>query len=47
MCPLLVAVEWGKWCLINDGVRPGMAASSSLQLSAIRSAADGREHRHW
>ncbi len=47
MCPLLVAVEQGRWFLISAGVSPGMVASSSLRLSAPRSVADGREHMHW
>jgi hypothetical protein len=44
MCPLLVVVESGRWFLINDGMRPGMVASSSLQSSAPRSVDAGREH---
>ncbi len=44
---MLVAAEWGKCCLINDGVRLGLVVSSSLQLSAMRNVADGREQRHW
>jgi hypothetical protein len=34
MCPLSVAVECGRWLLINSVVRPGMVASSSLRSSA-------------
>ncbi len=47
MCPLLVAVERGKWFFINVVVRPGMVASSSLRSSAGRSVDAGGEHMIW
>ncbi len=47
MCPLLVAVERGRWFLINVVVRPRMVASSSLRSSARRSVDAGREHIIW
>ncbi len=45
--PLSVVVEQGRWFLISVGVRPGMVASPSLWLSALRSVTDGGEHMHW
>ncbi len=47
MCPLSVAVEHDRWFLINDLVRQGMVASSSLRSSALRSVDAGREHMIW
>jgi hypothetical protein len=47
MCPLSVAVECGRWFLINFGVRLEMVASSSLQSSAPRIVDAGREHMIW
>jgi hypothetical protein len=47
MCPLSVAVEHGRWFLINAVVRPGMVVSSSLRSSAWRSVDAGREHMVW
>jgi hypothetical protein len=47
MCPLSVAVEQGRWFLINAVVRLGMVASSSLRSSAQRSVEAGREHMIW
>ncbi len=47
MCPLSVAVECGRWFLINVVVRPGMVASSSLSSKAWRSVDAGREHMIW
>jgi hypothetical protein len=44
MCPLLVAVERGRWFFIDVVVRPGMVASSSLRSSARRSVDASREH---
>jgi hypothetical protein len=47
MCPLLVAVERGRWYLINVVVRPGIVASSSVRSSAWRSVDAGGEHMIW
>jgi hypothetical protein len=47
MCPLLVAVECGRWFLINIVVRPGMVASSSLRSRAQRSVDASGEHMIW
>jgi hypothetical protein len=47
MCPLSVAVERGRWFLINVVVRPGMVASSLLRSSAQRSVDAGGEHMIW
>ncbi len=47
MCPLSVALERGRWFLINVVVRPGMMASSSLRSSARRSVDAGGEHMIW
>jgi hypothetical protein len=47
MCPLLVAVERGRWFLLMDVVRLGMVASSSLRFSARRSVDAGRELMTW
>ncbi len=49
MCPLSVAVECGRWFLINAIVRlgMGMVVSSSLRSSAWRSVDAGREHMIW
>jgi hypothetical protein len=44
MWPLSVAVENGRWFLINVVVRPGIVASSSLRPSAWRSVDAGGEH---
>ena len=43
MCPLSIAVECGRWFLINVVVRLGMVASSSLRSRAQRSFDVGRE----
>jgi hypothetical protein len=47
MCPLLVAVEHGRWFLINVVVRLGMVTSSSLGSSALRNVDAGGEHMIW
>ena len=47
MCALSVAVEHGRWFLINVIVKPGMVASSSLRSSAQRSVDAGGEHMIW
>ncbi len=47
MCPLLVAVECGRWFLINVVVRPGMVASSSVRSSAPRSVDASGKHMIW
>jgi hypothetical protein len=47
MCPLLVAVERGRWFLINVVARPGMVGSSLLRSSARRSVDAGGEHMIW
>jgi hypothetical protein len=44
MCPLPVAVEHGRWFLINVEVRPGMRASSLLWSSTPRIVYAGGEH---
>jgi hypothetical protein len=47
MCALSVAVERGRWFLINVAVRPGMVVCSSLRSSARRSVDVCREHMIW
>ncbi len=47
MSPMLIAVEHGRWFLINTVVRSGMVAGSSLRSSSRRSVDAGREHMIW
>jgi hypothetical protein len=47
MCPLLVAVELGRWFLINVVMKPWMVASSSVRPSAHRSVDASGEHMIW